>query len=46
MDNAKNKENFYVIFYLTSPWRGSFQSNDQCMNHVQWAEVIPDKEER
>lgn len=43
MDNAKNKQNFYVIFYLASPRRGSLLSNDQCLNHVQWAEVIQTK---
>lgn len=42
MDNEKNKKDFHVIFYLTSPRRGQFQSDDQCTG----AEVTPEKGEK
>lgn len=35
MDKEKNKKDFHVIFYLTSPQRGQFQSDDQCTDHLQ-----------
>lgn len=35
MDNVKNKKDFHVIFYLTSPQRGQFQSDKQCTDHLQ-----------
>lgn len=39
----KNKEDFHIIFDLTSPWSGQFQSYDQCLDHVQWVEVIGER---
>ena len=43
MEKPKNKEDFHVTFYLTLQ-RDQFQSDDLCVDHVQRAEVIPEKE--
>lgn len=42
--DEKNEKDFHVIFYLTSPRRGQFQSDNQCMDPG--AEAIPDKGEK